>query len=151
MTSMLAAINEKIHGSCTTRSISNEGCTVSLRGAPQNRRVIDCDHPDAPFAPGATKCDYLLLAEIDGKTNWAVPIELKRGSVDVGASRNQLQAGATAAEEIIPAQFEVILLPLLASGGVRRAGKKEVRDIVRFRGKNIAIRRIRCGDPLPLT
>ena len=151
MTSMLAAINENIPGSCTARSISKEGCTVLLRGAPQRRRIIDCDHPDAPFAPGATKCDYLLLAEIDGNTNWAVPIELKRGNVDVGASRNQLQAGARALEEIIHAKFEVQLLPLLVSGGVRQAGKLAARDKVRFRNKDIAIRRSRCGAPLPST
>ena len=149
MTSMLAAIKKNIPGSCTARSISKGGCKVSLRGAPQSRRIIDCDLPGAPFATGATKCDYLLLAEIGGNTIWAVPIELKKGRVDVGASRNQLQAGATAMDKIIPKQFQVQLLPLLASGSVSKAGKLEARDKVRFRGKDIPIKRIGCRDPLP--
>ena len=149
MSGMLTAVSKKVPESCTAISISKEGCTVSLRGTPQSRVIIDCDRTGAPFAPGAHKCDYLLFAEVDGDTNRAAPIELKKGRVDVGASRNQLQAGATAVESLIPAEFKVALLPLLASGGVRKAGKKEARDKVRFRGKDIAIRRIRCGDPLP--
>ena len=149
MSGMLAAASKKVPESCTARSISKESCTVSLRGTPQSRLIVDCDRPGAPFAPGASKCDYLLFAEMDGNTNRAVAIELKRGSVDVGASRNQLQAGATAIESVIPAEFEVIFLPLLVSGGVRKAGKKDARDKVRFRGDDISIRRIRCGDPLP--
>ena len=154
MNGMLAAVSKKVPESCTARSISKEGCTVSLRGVPQSRLIVDCDRvdcdrPDALFASGAPKCDYLLFAEMDGKTNRAVPIELKRGRVDVGASRDQLQAGADAVESLIPAEFEVILLPLLVSGGVRKAGKKEARDKVRFRRDDIPIRRIRCGAPLP--
>lgn len=149
MNGILAAVSKKVPESCTASSISKEGCTVSLRGTPQSRLIIDCDRTGAPFAPGAPKCDYLLFAEMEGDTNLAAPIELKKGSVDVGASRNQLQAGAAAVESLIPAEFEVILLPLLVSGGVRKAGKKEARDKVRFRRGDIPIRRIRCGAPLP--
>ena len=148
MSGMLAAVSKKVPESWTARSISKESCTVSLRGAPQSRLIVDCDRADDLFTSGAPKCDYLLFAEMDSDTNRAVAIELKRGSVDVGASRNQLQAGAAAVDSLIPA-FEVILLPLLVSGGVRKAGKKEARDKVRFRGDDIPIRRIRCGDPLP--
>ena len=146
---MLAAVRSQVPPSCTVESIRGQGCSVSLDGAPADRLIIDFDKPGSPLAPNQTRCDYLFLAELANKPGLIYPIELKAGRAGPGDVRDQLQAGANVAARLTPTDCEVKLLPILASGS-DKAGRKRIRAAVLFRGREIPIRRIRCGAPLPL-
>ena len=149
MVGLLTTVSGKVPKSCLTKAISKEGCNISLKGAPSVRLIVDFDKPGSPLAADETRCDYLFLAELTGKSDCVRPIELKRGGFDAGVVRLQLQAGAQAAEHLIPSRFVVNFLPILASGNVPKAQRKSMRFSVRFRGTDTPLRRIRSGDPLP--
>ena len=116
----------------------------------QHRMVIDCDLPGSPFGPNDPKCDYLLFEESQNRPGRAIPIELKSGRIRARDVIEQLQAGATAVENLIPRQVDVRLLPLLAYGNIPKGERAAINNgIVRFRGASERIRRIRCGAALP--
>ncbi len=148
MTGPLAAVRSQVPESCLTTRVSKEGCSVALREIPSPRLVIDFDKRGSPLAPDARRCDYLLLAETSNRQVMVRPIELKRGKFDLSDVRSQLQAGAQAAETLIPQNLDVDFLPVLASGGVSTS-ERITRETVRFRGKPSRVTRIRCRDPLP--
>ena len=154
MTDMLAAVRSQIPPSCLARSIRGQGCQVSLAGVPADRLIIDFDHPGSPLPINATRCDYLLLAVTGDGSNLVAPIELKSGEFDFGAVQRQLQAGANAAERLVPDECkeQARFLPVLASRNVpkmTRKQAKQARHDVRFGNQQEPIRRIRCGAPLP--
>ncbi len=80
--------------------MKKQKCGVRMDGMPKSRLIIDCDRPGAPFSSNATRCDYLLIAE-DQHGEWIIPLELKQGTL-VSKVAKQLQAGARAAEKVIP-------------------------------------------------
>ena len=149
MTDLLQAVGNQIPTSCTADRVNKGGCRISLHDAPDNRLIIDLDKPGSPLSQNQTRCDYLFLAELADKQGLICPIELKAGRAGPGDARPQLQAGANVAARLTPTDCEVKLLPILASGS-DKAGRKRIRAAVLFRGKEILIRRIRCGAPLPL-
>lgn len=149
MTGLVQTVSSKIHDSCQASHINKEGCGVSLQGMPRNRLIIDFDKPGSPLSQNQTRCDYLLLAEPADKPGFISPIELKSGRASPGDVKEQIQAGTNVAASLLPINCEVELRPILASHS-DKAGRKRIRATVRFRGREIPIRRIRCGAPLPL-
>ena len=145
---MLDTVRCRVPQSCTVKSIRGQGCSVSLADAPSNRLIIDLDKPGSPLSQNQTRCDYLFLAELADKPGLIYPIELKAGRAGPDDVRDQLQAGTDVAARLTPTDCEVKLLPILASGS-DIAGRKRIRATVVFRGSEIPIRRIRCGQPLP--
>ena len=155
MTGTIAAVRAQLSKGCVVRRCQKNGCAVSLAEMPQPRLVVDLDKPGSPLGPAQTRCDYLFLAESSCSELWLAPIELKKGTVDAGKAIEQLQAGAQAAEGIIPplgAGIDVRFRPVLASGGgmhkAERDKLKTEANRVTFRGYSEAIRRIRCDAPL---
>ena len=148
MPGLLTAVCNLVPESCRTSRLRKEGCSIALQGTPSPRLIIDFDKRGSPLAPDARRCDYLLLAETSNRQVLVRPIELKRGKFDLSDVRSQLQAGAQAAETLIPQNLDVDFLPVLASGGVSTS-ERITRETVRFRGKPARMTRVRCGDPLP--
>jgi len=150
MTGLLATVRSQVAQSCIVNRCSKDGCSVSLQGSSRNRLVIDCDLPGSPFGPNQAKCDYLLFEEARNRAGRAVPIELKSGRIRARDTIQQLQAGATAIENIVPAHLVVRLLPLLAYGNIPKGERAAIENgRVRFRGEPLRISRIRCDRPLP--
>ena len=150
MTGLLSAVRSRIAQSCIVSRCSKEGCSVSLPGDSSGRLVIDCDLPGSPFGPNDPKCDYLLFEEPQNRLGRAIPIELKSGRIRARDVIEQLQAGTTAAENLIPRQANVQLLPLLAYGNIPKGERAAINNgTVRFRGDPERIKRIRCGANLP--
>ena len=118
MTGLLSTVRSQIAQSCIVSRCRKEGCSVSLRGASHDRLIIDCDLPGSPFGPNQAKCDYLLFEQAQDRAGRAIPIELKSGRIRARDVIEQLQAGATAVENLIPRQVDVRLLPLLAYGNI---------------------------------
>ncbi len=149
MTGLLQTVRSQIPASCIAGSIRKEGCRVSLPDAPDNRLIIDFDQPGSPLSQNQTRCDYLFIAELSSQAGFVSPIELKAGRASPGDVKDQLQAGADIAARLIPTNCQVQLQPVLASRS-DKAGRKRIRAAVLFRSREIPIRRIRCGAPLPL-
>ena len=150
MTKLLPTVRNRVAESCIVNRCNKNGCSVSLQSASRERLVIDCDLPGSPFGPNQTKCDYLLFEEAQNSIGRAIPIELKSGRIRARDVIEQLQAGAAVAENLIPRQVDVRLLPLLAYGNIPKGERAAINNgMVRFRGEPERIKRIRCGANLP--
>ena len=150
MTGLVAAVRKKVDDACVTNGrLQKEGCSVKLRDAPPTRLIIDFDRPGSPLGPDQKRCDYLFVAAVTGKLGWVVPLELMSGRVDASKVVGQLQAGACAAEQLVPSNLTISFHPVLASGGgMHKSERTAMRKKVVFRGYSEPIRRIRCGDQL---
>ena len=130
---------------CLVDGIDKGGCRVSLTDAPPSRAVVDLDAAGSPLGPTSVKCDYLFFAD----PNLFAPIEIKNSEPDVKRAARQLQAGAKAADDLIPGGCEVVFRPVLVSKSLRRKKQLDLRQaVVRFRGRPERIRRIACGGSL---
>ena len=153
MTGLVATVRGKLDEACVrSRRLRKEGCSVSLRDAPQPRLIIDLDKPGSPLSQNQTRCDYLFVAEVPSKRDWVVPLELKSGGLDAGKVVEQLQAGARAAEKLVQPSRTIRLCPVLAYGGsmhrAERTVMKQKSSWVRFHDYSEPVRQIRCGSPL---
>ena len=149
MIGLLDAVCEKVSDKCLVRRCQRKGCTASLKGLAQQHLIIDFDKPGSPLGPDQTRCDYLIIADDPGNKWWVVPLELKRGQLDVKHVISQLQAGACAAEQIVPGDGSIGFRPAVASGeGVRTVEREALRQRIRFRNCFEPVRRIRCGGSL---
>ena len=146
------AVRSAISQACITRRCREEGCSLSLSGTSQQAFAIDMNHDDAPIDQNQTHCDFLFVGSRDRETEeWVVPIELKRGAIGADEARDQLQAGADAAECLVPNELPLRFLPLAVSGSVKRAERAKLRKSsheIRFRRRRVLIERVRCGSPL---
>ena len=114
-------------------------------------RVDGCDEL---VSPRGKRCDFLLFAQTTSrKGHWAVPIELKSGTVkeqDLYGIQGQLQAGADVAEKRLPGE-RVRLRPVLGHGGMKPYLERQLTRPgyrVTLRGKSEVIRAIPCGDQI---
>ena len=127
------------------------GCRVLLSGAPERRLVLDFDFPEAPTAPGDSRCDYLFVADDFRNADWVAPVECKRGALRASQVVRQLRAGAAVAEDLVPTASDFEFRPIAATGSVPKAERiklRKSRNFIRCHGKREAVRLIKCGDPL---
>ena len=118
-----------------------------LNNAPSPRLIIDFDKPSSPLGERDTRCDFLFIAEDGNNPGWVAPLEMK-GRLDVSRAVQQLQAGARAAEGLIPQNAEVNFRPIVVFKGIPKAERTALRNKVRFREQTEALRLIKCGAPL---
>lgn len=135
--------------SCQSRQCRGAGCFLSLKGISDQRILIDMDCEELDVPPDRKRCDYVFV----GAEVWIVPIELKRGSVDAARVKEQLQTGASFAQEKLATKgAKIRFRPLAAYGGkVHRSqteALKKPQTRVRFGNKTYEIKLIRCGDTL---
>ena len=148
------AVRSGVPVGCITRRCREQGCSLSLNGTSQQAFVIDMNHDDSPIDRNQTHCDFLFVGSLSGKTEeWIVPIELKRGAIGADEARDQLQAGADAADCLAPNELspEPEFLPLAVSGRLAQAERAQLRKsshMIRFRGRRVLVERARCGSQL---
>lgn len=122
---------------------------MSLRGAPATRLIVDCDRAGGPLQQNETRCDYLFFAHDSRRADWVAALELKGRAMDASVVIEQLQAGARAAERLVPSDLSITFRPVVASKGGRKAERRAMREgRVRFRGVPEPVRMVRCGAPL---
>ena len=150
MTELLSTVRSKVAQSCVVSRCRKHGCSVALPGPARNRLLIDCDEQGSPFGLHDAKCDYLLFEAAQDGTVRAVPIELKSGRIRASDVIGQLRAGARAVENLIPPGTAIHLQPLLAYGEIPKGERAALNSgVVRFRGREVRISKIRCGGTLP--
>lgn len=144
---LVNSVRQKISKRCIGSKCQRQGCRVTLKGVPKGHIIVDMDcHID----PNQVRCDFLFVGRLKAaNAEWVIPMELKRGQVNASGVMDQLQAGAKAAERLVPQKADVEFQPIVASGRInpeqnRILGSKKVV----FRGKKFAIRRIECGSSL---
>lgn len=120
-----------------------------MADAPQPFVLIDLDCEDLPIRRSGARCDFVFISD-DG--SWVVPLELKRGGLRVSEVLEQLRGGARFAESVVPTSTPTSFLPIAVVGG--RIHPDELRRLrqrssqVRFRGEQVRIELLRCGDSL---
>ena len=124
-----------------------------MAGIRGQRVIIDMDCKDLNLPPNQALCDYIFFGtkEQDADKDWVVPMELKKGDVDVSEVAKQLQGGANIADQIIPQGASTKFIPVVASGRLSKIEQRLLRNTsnkVRFRGRSEIVQRIRCGDPM---
>ena len=132
--------------------LHKHGCKLQMTGAPKDRVVVDFDKPGSPLpTDDKPRCDYLLVAEDEGRPAWVVVVELKRGQLHTDHVVRQLQAGASAAEKLVPGDSEFRFRPMVASGGVKWFQLNELKkkaNRVTLHGRCEPVRRVACGSRL---
>ncbi len=114
--------------------------------------IVDLDTPGSPLGPSDERCDYLFVANAADLAGWVAPLELKRGKFDAGQIADQLQAGAGAAERLVPPNFAVEFRPIAVFGGgttkAERIEAQKKKNWVRFRGSAREMRLMKSGQKL---
>ena len=150
MTGLVEAVGKKVDGACVTGRIKKDGCSISLNGAPQPRLIIDFDKLPS-LRQDQKRCDYLFVAEVDEGSGWIVPLELKRGRLHADEAVRQLQAGARAAEGLVPSGAQVRFRPVAVARSKPKAERNRLKSKgsrVRFHGRAEVVRLLSCGAAL---
>ncbi len=146
---LVDGVRENISKQCISSRCRRGGCSIALQGSPNPRLIIDFDKPGSPIGQNETRCDFLLIAEEgNDESGWVAPLELKNGGVDASEVIEQLRAGASAAEEIVPQNESVRFRPIAAHRGIHRAELIKLRNKasrIRFHGQMEYVRLMTCG------
>ena len=135
-------------GNRKATSYTKEGCRVSMDHIPSDRVVLDVDRAFPTDRADTNQCDFVLFfIESIQKHLVGVPMELKRGDVDVSKAIVQLQEGARIVDICAPNAVEIHLIFLLVHGGsIHRSQRNRLRTSrIRFRGEEYPINTARCG------
>ena len=150
MTDLVERVRRALDSKCFIKGrLSKDGCKVVMTDAPSPRLIVDFDKPGSPLAANATRCDYLLVAEVEHADDWVVVLELKRGRLDADEVIRQLRAGASATEKLIPPGEPVRFRPVVASGSTSKHERNLLKSKpVQFHGRTKIVQRIKCEAPL---
>lgn len=153
--SIMNTIRKKLPKGCTTTRCNKEGCSVPLGQMMQDSILIDMDKYVPRSKRNEIRCDYLLINHPRGGKNTAtliVPMELKKGGVNIGRIARQIQAGADHADSIVPKVNKLRFTPTAFYGGrLRRRVLMDSRKPayrISFRGEKVTILLAECGTPL---
>ena len=149
MSEIVAKVRDAVPSACQTSKCDKDGCSVSMRGAPRPRVIIDMDCKKLVIQ--GSRCDYLFVSE-DQNSAWVVPIELKSGRFKVSTVKDQLQGGAQFAQALLANGDQFNFVPVLAHGKpIHPLDMNRLRAVrINLRGKKQQPRLIGCGDPLPI-
>lgn len=152
MSGLVRRVHANVDCRCIVTRIRKEGCRASLEDAPEPYVIVDLDTPGSPLGPSDERCDYLFVANAADLAGWVAPLELKRGKFDAGQIADQLQAGAGAAERLVPPNFAVEFRPIAVFGGgttkAERIEAQKKKNWVRFRGSAREMRLMKSGQKL---
>ena len=150
MSHWLESLRENFDSCCFANQCSKENCSVLLTDTVQPQLIVDFDKPGSPIDRNKTRCDYLVAAESESGARWVAILEFKSGkkfrNTKLG---NQLSASARAMESRIPYNSKIFFRPVLASNGLGKSKRFEIRrNKVNFHEHEYPIRLISCGDKL---
>ncbi len=155
MTALLEKIRDTINGGClVTSRLKKDGCKIVTKGLPEPRLIIDFDKRGSPLPPNVTRCDYLLVAEVENTPPLVAVLELKRGKLHADQIVRQLRAGASAAEKLVPQNQAVRFRPIAASGSAPKHERTKLRDKanrIKLHEQNERVRLMSCGARLAAT
>ena len=157
---LLAEIGKQAHEKCVSKSCSGDGCRVYLTDTPSDRVIVNLEWEFEQRKIDTKRCDHVIFCGNASQSNLIVVlVELKSGTFKTSTVAEQLQRGADFVTEMfgklskeasaILSTLEVTCVPALFHG--KRIGRFELRELerakVRFRSRNTAIKRRKCGEP----
>ena len=144
--SLSEEIRNEFRKTCIVNKIERPECTLCLSGTPEPYLIIDLDLRGSPLGPNVKRCDFLVFVDNVGEMPCAAPVEFKftlRGTIV-----EQLQAGAKELEWRIPVKLECLFRPIGVVSNLPKNQRKRIRQRVSFRGQDVPIRILYCGDKL---
>ena len=150
MPDVVDVVKKKVPDSCQVTRCGKEGCSLSMKGAPAKRVLIDLDSADAPIRQHQTRCDYIFVGQTPDVC--VAALELKGGGLDASKVVAQLKAGAKLANRIVPSDSQVRFSAISVHG--RRINPKQrdhllrPRNQITFRNEKFTVKLARCGDTL---
>ena len=156
---LLTEIEKQVNNKCLSRSCSGDGCSVYLTDVPPDRVIIDLECEFEQRKLSTRRCDYVLFCGDASQNNLIVVfIELKSGTFKTSIVTDQLQGAAnfvtrifeklTGEAKSVLNTLEITCVPALFHG--KRIGRFELRELerakIRFRSRNTAIKRSKCGQ-----
>lgn len=145
--------NSAPKGSAKKQQIKESGCRLTKEGVPTNHTVINLNHPQL-LGPGSVG-DFIFASDASknpapwGKS-WVVALELTSGSKSATKVRDQLNAATRVVKKLTNSNMEFDFCRVFAFGGkMHRIDKEQLkREKIKFRGKSIGIKLVRCKSPL---
>lgn len=120
-----------------------------MTDVPPSRIVVDVERVFERRGLSGKRCDFILFFQASGNLLVIAPVELKSGDADTSEAAEQLQAGATFADDLVSKDYATIFRPILVHG--HGMHPKERRDLnrakIRFRGADLSIKTARCDQP----
>ncbi len=133
---------------CRKQTCRKHGCSVSMKGAPTNRVVVDMDCDPIKNSSNGKQCDYLFFGK-ENNVSWVAPIELKRGDVNADKAVKQLQRGSDTADKWLPSGSSFRFVPVVAHAGIHKRDETILRKKpIKLRGQVRRAILIRCGNTL---
>ena len=143
MSGFLNGVRGKVPPGCQAKRCKKNGCSLTMKGLQSKPLIVDMDCNELPISKNQSKCDYILFSDERGH-KWMVPIEMKRGDVNLSEIKKQLQAGTDFAErKLLSQDTDVRLQPLAVYGGslprfvARQITKSQYK--IKFRAKQYGI------------
>ncbi len=149
MSALVDSVAKKVDQDCHTKHCKKGNCSLSLKGAPAQRLIVDLDCAELPIPANRKRCDYLFVGEKD-RSAWVVPIELKGGRFKAVEAAEQLQGGSRVADAWLPPGSSFRFVPVLAHG--KRVHNKDLKELrrnkVTLRGNERQTVLLRCREKL---
>ena len=146
-------ILSRVDGRCVRTACQDQAgkCSLSMeRLEVADYLLLAMDGPGAPASQSRTRCDFLFFGRIPGQEHfWGCPVELTVGLRK--SSRRiieQLRAGTRLIEDLIPVDWEVRFVPIVACP-FRKHRRNEYRrrtNAIAFRGRAILVHAVDCSS-----
>ena len=149
MKSIVALVVNSVPENCLATQCNEDGCKLSLDGAPTVRVVIDMDCGALSIPQHQKRCDYVFVGE-EGNTTWVSPIELKSGRFSASGVLEQLKGGIGVADKWLPQGIALQFVPVLAHGkSIHKEDRRRLLSrTLTLRGKMSKTMLLKCGDRL---
>ena len=149
MSALVDAVRARTPSPCRATRCRKEGVSASLEGLSTQRVLVDIDCDALNIPPQMQRCDFILAYGEDQ----LVPIELKKGDVELAKVAAQLTGGGRIADQRLLSNDlpQVHFRPVVVYSGKfnrRRRKKTHTLEQVEFRGRSYEIKAIRSGSPL---
>jgi hypothetical protein len=146
---VLDAIRTEVGADNLAVSCNRDECDVFLADLPTDRIIIDADLAFPAHGWEGERCDFVVFLFGSDANLYAVPVELKSGSIPIAKTVRQLRKGAEFVDRFGPEEPPPACRPILIHG--RRISFRERKRLnrlkVTFRGLELTIKTARCGHP----
>lgn len=148
LSEVLDEIRKQVGKENLTNSCGGGGCDVDMTDVPHPRIVVDVERVFLVNEREGRRCDQVLFYVDWTRSKLVVVlIELKSGNVDASDVFQQLQGGATFADEVVPQDIETTCIPVVFHG--KRIHDAQLRKLKRnevgFRHRKFPIWKRKCG------
>lgn len=149
---VVAHIQQSVPQDSIKRRIKEKGCELTRQGVP-NHVIVDLDHPQ--LLGKGNVGDFIFASDRSGTKNpwnqsWIAVLELTSSNKSATKVKDQLNAATRVVRKLTNNNMIFTFRPIFAFGTKmhRIQIEKLKQEKIKFRGKSIGIKLVRCGSPL---